>query len=166
MQTWILRRAGLVLLGLLAMVGMVSGAAAAPLACDATAFSGQVTKAGLPLTVRSADSKDRTVTAGPGLVVIRNGVTAGLSDVREGDQVNVTVPASAADCAATRIEATSTIVAPDKEDRTGLWGLLGLLGLFGLAPLVLRRQQRQVHTTERVVGTTPVEPVESRTLRR
>src|SRR4051794_9699773 len=97
------------LLGLL-LVGMGGGAAAAPLACDATSFSGQVTKTGLPLTVHSVDGKDRTVSAGPNLVVVRNGQTVGLSDVREGDQVNVTVPAGAAECAATRIEATTTPV--------------------------------------------------------
>jgi hypothetical protein len=46
------------LLGLL-LVGMVGGVGAAPLACDTTAFSGQVTKVGLPLTVHSVDGKDR-----------------------------------------------------------------------------------------------------------
>jgi len=140
-------------LGLL-LVGLAGGAAAAPLACDTTSFSGQVTKTGLPLTVHSADGKDRAVSAGPGLVVVRNGATAGLSDVREGDQVNVTVPPGAAECAATRIEATTTPVVTQEKDRTGLWGLLGLVGLAGLIPL-LRDRLRPVRRTEQVNGYAP-----------
>jgi hypothetical protein len=138
------------LFGLL-LVGLPGGAIAAPLACDVTSFSGQVTKTGLPLTVHSSDGKDRTVSAGPNLVVVRNGQTVGLSDVREGDQVNVTVPAGAADCTATRIEATTTPVVAQEKDRTGLWGLLGLLGLAGLIPL-LRDRLRPPHRIERVEG--------------
>jgi hypothetical protein len=157
MRKRILGLASGMLLGLL-LLGMAGSATAAPLACDTTSFSGQVTKTGLPLTVHSADGKDRTVSAGPGLVVVRNGATAGLSDVRQGDQVNVTVPAGAADCAATRIEATSTVVAQEK-DRTGLWGLLGLFGLLGLAGLVpqLRDRLRPSRRTERVDGYAPIE---------
>jgi hypothetical protein len=140
---------GALALCLLTLAGTTGAAGATALACDATAFSGQVTKAGSPLTVRGTDGKERAVTAGPGLVVIRNGATTQFNDVREGDQVNVTVPAGAADCAATRIEAASPAAVPGP-DRTGLWGLLGLLGLAGLLPL-LRRQPKPVHTTERVV---------------
>jgi len=133
------------LIGLL-FAGLVGGVAAAPLACDVTSFAGQVTKTGLPLTVRGTDGKERAISAGPGLAVIRNGATVGLSDVREGDQVNVTIPAGAVDCAATRIEATTagTVVAVEK-DRTGLWGLLGLLGLAGLIPLLRERMRPSRH---------------------
>ena len=148
------------LLGLLALAGTSGAAGATALACDTTAFSGQVTKAGAPLTVRGTDGKERAVSAAPGLVVVRNGATTPFGDVHEGDQVNVTVPAGAADCAATRIEAASPAAVPGP-DRTGLWGLLGLLGLAGLLPL-LRRQPRPVNTTERVVEypePRPVEPV-------
>ena len=35
------------------------------------------------------------MSAGPGLVVIRNGATTQFNDVHEGDQINVTVPAGA-----------------------------------------------------------------------
>lgn len=150
---------GLVLC-LLTLAGTTGAAGATALACDTTAFSGQVTKAGAPLTVRGTDGKERTVSAGPGLVVIRNGATTQFTDVHEGDQVNVTVPAGAADCAATRIEAASPAAVPG-QDRTGLWGLLGLLGLAGLLPL-LRRQPRTMNTTERTVAypaPRPVEPV-------
>jgi hypothetical protein len=160
MRTRILGWAGGFLLGLLALMGTAGAAGATALACDTTAFSGQVTKAGSPLTVRSTDGKERAVSAGPGLVVIRNGATTQFNDVHEGDQVNVTVPAGAAECAATRIEAASPAAVPGP-DRTGLWGLLGLLGLGGLAGL-LRRQPRPVHTTERTVeypAARPVEPV-------
>jgi len=149
---------GLVLI-LLTLAGTTGAAGATALACDTTAFSGQVTKAGSPLTVRGTDGKDRTVSAGPGLVVVRNGTTTQFSDVHEGDQVNVTVLAGAADCAAARIEASSPAVAPAK-DRTGLWGLLGLLGLAGLAGL-LRRQPKPVHTTERVVEYPEPRPTET-----
>ncbi len=137
------------LVGLLLLTGTTGVAGATGLACDTTAFSGQVTKAGSPLTVRSMDGKERAVSAGPGLVVVRNGNTTQFNDVREGDQVNVAVPAGAADCTATRIEAASPPAEPER-DRSGLWGLLGLLGLAGLLPL-LRRQPKPVHTTERVV---------------
>ena len=106
-------------LGLLTLAGTTGLAGATALACDTTAFSGQVTKAGAPLTVRGTDGKERTVSAGPGLVVVRNGATTQFNDVHEGDQVNVTVSAGAADCAAMRIEATSPPAAPEK-DRTGL----------------------------------------------
>jgi len=148
------------LIGLLALMGTTGAAGATVLACDTTAFSGQVTKAGSPLTVRSTDGKDRAVSAGPGLVVVRNGANTQFNDVHEGDQVNVTVPAGAAECAATRIEAASPAAVPGP-DRTGLWGLLGLLGLAGLLPL-LRRPARPVHTTERTVeypAAARVEPV-------
>jgi len=158
MRTRIVGVVGALLIGLLATMGMTGRVAATALACDTTAFSGQVTKAGSPLTVRSTDGKDRAVSAGPGLVVVRNGVTTQFNDVHEGDQVNVTVPAGAADCAATRIEAASPAAVPEK-DRTGLWGLLGLLGLAGLLPL-LRRQPRPVHTTERTVEYAEPRPVE------
>jgi MYXO-CTERM domain-containing protein len=149
MRTRLLGWLGGFALCLLALLGTTGAAGAKALACDTTAFSGQVTKAGSPLTVRSTDGRERAVTAGPGLVVIRNGATTQFNDVREGDQVNVTVPAGAADCTATRIEAASPAAVPEP-DRTGLWGLLGLLGLGGLAGL-LRRQPKPVHTTERVV---------------
>jgi hypothetical protein len=161
MRTRALGWAGGLLLGLLALTGTTGAVGATTLACDTTAFSGQVTKAGSPLTVHSTDGKDRTVGAGPGLVVIRNGVTTQFSDVHEGDQVNVTVPAGAADCAATRIEAASPAAVPEK-DRTGLWGLLGLLGLAGLLPL-LRRRARPVHTTERTVEYPAARPIETTT---
>ena len=169
MQGRIVRRALGSLMGLLLLTGVVGGASAAPLACDTTAVSGQVTKAGAPLTVRSTDGRERAVSAGPGLVIIRNGANAAFGDVREGDQVNVTVPAGAADCTATRIEAASTAVAPEP-DRTGLWGLLGLLGLGGLAGL-LRRPQRPVHNTERtervvVEPSSTVDTIETRPTRR
>jgi hypothetical protein len=149
MRTRILGWIGGFLIGVLALVGTAGGAGATILACDTTAFSGQVTKAGSPFTVRSTDGKERVVSAGPGLTVIRNGANAQFNDVHEGDQVNVTVPAGAAECAASRIELSSPTPAPAK-DRTGLWGLLGLLGLLGLGGL-LRRQPRPVHTTERTV---------------
>jgi hypothetical protein len=139
--------------------GAVGGGGATTLACDATAFSGQVTKAGTSLTVHGTDGMDRAVTAGPGLVVVRNGATTQFNDVHEGDQVNVTVPAGAADCAATRIEAASPAAVPGK-DRTGLWGLLGLLGLAGLLPL-LRRQPQPFHTTERTVAYPVARPAET-----
>jgi hypothetical protein len=147
------------LLGLLLLAGAGGGAGATALACDTTAFSGQVTKAGSPLTVRGTDGKDRAVVAGPGLAVIRNGANTQFADIHEGDQVNVTVPAGAADCAATRIEVSSPAAVPGK-DRTGLWGLLGLLGLGGLLPL-LRRQPRPVNTTERTVEYPATRPVET-----
>jgi MYXO-CTERM domain-containing protein len=150
MRTRILGWLGGLVLALLALTGTTGPAGATGLACDVTAFSGQVTKAGSPLTVRGTDGKDRAVGAGQGLVVVRNGTNAAFGDLREGDQVNVTVPAGAADCAATRIEAASTVTAAPEKDRTGLWGLLGLLGLAGLAGL-LRRQPKPVHTTERFV---------------
>lgn len=149
MRTWILGWLGAFALCLLALLGTTGAAGATALACDTTAFSGQVTKAGSTLTVRGTDGKERAVTAGQSLVVVRNGATTQFNDVHEGDQVNVTVPAGAADCAATRIEASSPAAVPGP-DRTGLWGLLGLLGLAGLLPL-LRRQPKPVHTTERVV---------------
>jgi len=159
MRTRILGWMGGFLIGVLALLGTTGGAGATALACDTTAFSGQVTKAGSPFTVRSTDGKDRLVSAGPGLVVVRNGATAQFADVHEGDQANVTVPAGAADCAATRIELASPPAPPEK-DRTGLWGLLGLLGLAGLLPL-LRRQPRPVHTTERTVEYPADPPVET-----
>jgi hypothetical protein len=158
MRTRIFGWMGGLLLGLLALAGTTGAAGATALACDTTAFSGQVTKAGAPLTVRGTDGKERAVSAGPGLVVVRNGATIQFGDVHEGDQVNVTVPAGAADCAATRIEAASPAAVPGP-DRTGLWGLLGLLGLGGLAGL-LRRQPRPTHTTERVVAYPEPRPVE------
>ena len=146
---------------LLLMAGALGGTVAAgPLACDTTTnntFSGRVTKVGAALTVRATDDKDRTVTAGPGLVVVRNGANGAFGDVREGDQVNVTVPAGSADCTATRIEAASTATAANNDNDNGRpWGLLGLLGLLGLAGL-LRRPQPQVHTTRTVLE--PREPV-------
>jgi hypothetical protein len=150
---------GALALCLLALTGLTGSAGATALACDTTAFSGQVTKAGSPLTVHGTDGKDRTVSAGPGLVVVRNGANTQFNDVHEGDQVNVTVPAGAADCAATRIEVASPAAVPGP-DRRGLWGLLGLLGLGGL----LRRQPKPVHTAERTVAypaaPRPVETVE------
>ncbi len=160
MRTRILGWTGGLALCLLALAGTTGAAGATALACDTTAFSGQVTKAGSALTVRGTDGKERAVTAGQSLVVVRNGATTQFGDVHEGDQVNVTVPAGAADCAATRIEAASPAAVPGP-DRTGLWGLLGLLGLAGLLPL-LRRQPKPVNTTERVVEypePRPVEPV-------
>ncbi len=146
MRTRTLGWFGAFALCLLALAGTSGGAGATALACDTTGFSGQVTKAGSTLTVHGTDGKDRAVTAGPGLVVVRNGATTQFNDVHEGDQVNVTVPAGAADCAATRIETASPAAVPGP-DRTGLWGLLGLLGLGGL----LRRQPKPVNTTERIV---------------
>jgi len=158
MRTRILGWTGGLLVVVLALAATAGMTGATALACDVTAFSGQVTKAGSPVTVRGTDGKDRAIAAGTGLVVVRNGANAAFGDLREGDQVNVTVPAGAADCAATRIEAASTITAPAK-DRTGLWGLLGLLGLAGLLPL-LRRQPRPVNTVQRVVEYPQPEPVE------
>ena len=148
---------------LLLMACAFSGSAAAGiLACETTTnntFSGRVTKIGSALTVRATDEKDRTVTAGPGLVVVRNGVNGAFGDVREGDQVNVTVPAGAADCTATRIEASSTATtATTDDDNDRPWGLLGLLGLLGLGGL-LRRPQPQVTATRTVIE--PREPVVS-----
>jgi hypothetical protein len=150
---------GGIALGLLMVMGTTGMAGATALACDTTAFSGQVTKAGSTLTVRGTDGKERAVTAGQSLVVVRNGATTQFNDVHEGDQVNVTVPAGAADCAATRIEASSPAAVPEK-DRTGLWGLLGLLGLAGLLPL-LRRQPKPVNTTEQIVEYPKTETTET-----
>ncbi len=158
MLTRILGWAAGFLIGMLALSVTAGGVGATILACDTTAFSGQVTKAGSPLTVRSTDGKERAVSAGPGLVVIRNGNPTQFNDVHEGDQVNVTVPAGAADCAAARIEVSSPAFV--EKDRTGLWGLLGLLGLAGLLPL-LRRQPRPVQTTERVVEYPAAPPVQT-----
>ena len=155
MRTRILGWTGGLLVVVLALAATAGMTGATALACDVTAFSGQVTKAGSPVTVRGTDGKDRAIAAGTGLVVVRNGANAAFGDLREGDQVNVTVPAGAADCAATRIEAASTITAPAK-DRTGLWGLLGLAGLLPL----LRRQPRPVNTVQRVVEYPQPEPVE------
>ncbi len=160
MRTRILGWLGGLALGLLTLAGTTGAAGATALACDVTAFSGQVTKAGAPLTVRGTDGKERAVGAGSGLVVVRNGANAGFGDLREGDQVNVTVPAGAADCAATRIEAASTLTAAPERDRSGLWGLLGLLGLAGLLPL-LRRQPKPVNTVQRVVEYPETETTET-----
>lgn len=129
------------------------------LACDTTTnntFSGKVTRAGSPLTVRATDDRDRTVVAGPNLTVIRDGGNATFADLREGDQVNVTVAPGAAntDCSATRIEATS--------EQTGfnpLWLLpLLLLPLLALPFLLRRRPAPQPVTTERVVTPEPTRP--------
>ena len=139
--------------------GCAGGAAAGQLACDVTTnntFSGRVTRDAEALTVRGTDEKERSVTAGPGLVVVRDGAPSNFADVREGDQVNVTVPAGAADCTATRIEATSTTVAAARdEDEDRPWGLLGLLGLLGLGGLL-----RRPKPTERVITRTVAEPRE------
>lgn len=159
MRTRILGWTGGLLLCLVALAGTPGVAGATALACDTTSFSGQVTKAGSTLTVHGNDGTDRAVTAGPGLVVVRNGATTQFNDVHEGDQVNVTVPAGAAECAATRIEASSPVAVQGK-DRTGLWGLLGLLGLAGLLPL-LRRQPRPTHTAERTVEYPAARPIET-----
>jgi len=61
-------------------------------------------------------------------VVGRNGATTQFHGLYEGDHVNVTVPAGAADCAAMRSEAASTAPAPAK-DCTGLgaWAVLARL---------------------------------------
>ena len=78
------------------------------------AFSGEVTRAGDTLTVRT-DGQDRQVSPGQGLVVVRDGKDARLGDIQATDRVNVTL---GPDGNATRIEATSTGGAPNPAGTT------------------------------------------------
>ena len=87
-----------------------TGASAAPGAgpvgggATAASFSGGVTRAGIPLGVRTADGQERSVTPAGILTVIRDGQAGMIADLQPGDRVNVfTDP----DGNATRIEATS-----------------------------------------------------------
>ena len=155
MLTQILRRAGGLLLLVLTLMNTAGDARATALACDTTAFSGQVTKAGAPLTIRDTDGTERTVGNKPEVVVLRNGTMAQFADLRAGDLVNVTIPAGSADCAANRIEATGPAVAPPQGriDRGWLLALAALVGLIGI-PLLLRRRHRPLRTTGRAA--TPV----------
>lgn len=141
--------AGGLLLVVLTLTNTAGGTRATALACDTTAFSGQVTKAGAPLTIRDTGGTERTVGNRPELVVLRDGTMAQFGDLRAGDLVNVTIPAGAADCAANRIEATGPAVAP-RQGRVDLGWLLALAALVGLIgiPLLLRRR-RLIRTTGR-----------------
>jgi hypothetical protein len=167
-------RCALASVAALVMAALLAGGsvAAGQLACDVTTnntFSGRVTQLTPVMTVRGTDNKDRAVSAASGLTVIRDGATAAYGDLRVGDVVNVTVAPGAADCAATRIEASSAApvgtAAEADEDEDFPWGLLGLLGLGGLAGL-LRRPKQEERVIERTVMeprepvvTTPVTPI-------
>ncbi len=93
--------------------------AGAPSTAAAATFSGNVTKAGTPLGVRTTDGQERAVTGGPGLTVIRDGKPATIADLRAGDLVNITAdPAGVA----TRIEASSTTAAAVPATRSATGG--------------------------------------------
>jgi len=85
--------------------GAPAAGASTPGAAAGATFSGSVTKAGTPLGVRTTAGQDRSITAAPGLTVIRDGKPATIADLQAGDRVNVTANAEGV---ATRIEASST----------------------------------------------------------
>ena len=115
--------------------GAPAGAAAG------TTFTGDVTAAGSPLTVR-ADGQDRQVSAGPNLTVTRDGKAASLGDIKKGDEVRVTTNP---DGSAQRIDATS------KGGAGWLKWLLPLLiglALLGLLLWFLARRRRDSFVVE------------------
>lgn len=116
------------------------------------AFTGDVQKAGDPLSVRT-NTGDRVVTAGQNLVVSRDGKAASLSDIQAGDKVNVT---PYPDGTAQTIDATST------GGFNPLWLLPLLLLLLAALWLLFGRKRRDSFILQRrgasavVANTAPI----------
>lgn len=117
-----------------------SGAALNP--AGTGAFTGDITKIGTPLTVRS-NGVDRPLNAAPDVQVTRNGKAATLADLQPNDRVSVT---TRPDGAAQRIDATSD------SGGSNIWKwllpLLLLALLAGLAYFFLGRRRKDSFVLE------------------
>ena len=104
-------------------------------------LSGEVTRAGSPLMIRS-DNSERSVGPAPDAVVTRDGRNASLGDIREGDRVSVT---TGPDGSARRIDASSS----GGFDWLRWLPLLLLLPLLGLLAWILGKRRRDSFILER-----------------
>ena len=131
-----------------------AGTAGAGAPAAGATFSGDVTKTGEPLTVRTTGGQDRQVGPAAGLVVIRDGTPATVADIKVTDRVNVTTDAGGR---ATRIEAASQAPAAAATQERGFrwWWLLPLLLLPLLLLPFLRRKRRDAFILERNAPATP-----------
>jgi len=145
----------MVLLG----VSAVTVAAQTPTAAPTTGgtFTGKVSKTS-PLTVNS-NGQDRQINAAPNVTVVRDGKAATISDLKVGDQVNVT---SNPDNTVSRIETTSVAASSTTGFLKWLIPLLIALLILGLiAYLLSRRKKTDDFVLERDRTTDPRTPPRS-----
>jgi len=111
-------------------------------------FDGEVGGAGQTPTVRTGDG-ERQIQPGPGLVVMRDGRSASLTDIRAGDRVAVTTNP---DGTARRVDARSA-AALAADDDANRWRWLAplalLIPLFGALFFLLGRRRRHDYVVER-----------------
>lgn len=139
----------MVLLG----VSAVTVAAQTPTPAPTTGgtFTGKVSKTS-PLTVNS-NGQDRQINAAPNMAVVRDGKAATVSDLKVGDQVNVTANP---DNTVSRIETTSAATSSSAGFLRWLIPLLILLALIGLIAYFLsRRKKKDDFVLERDRNTPP-----------
>lgn len=117
---------------------------AAPANAGST-FTGKVSKTS-PFTVNS-NGQDRVVNPGPSVAVTRDGKAAQLSDIKAGDQVNVTTNP---DGTLARVETTNT----GGGFPAWLIPLIIALLLIGLIAALLSRRKKDSFVLERNNGTT------------
>ncbi len=125
----------IVLLGLLA-VG-VAAQTPTPAATTGGTFTGKISKTS-PLTVNS-NGQDRQINAAPNMAVVRDGKAATVSDLKVGDQVNVTAKP---DNTVSKIETTSAATSSSAGFLKWLIPLLILLALIGLIAYFLSRRKK------------------------
>ena len=125
----------MVLLG----VSAVAVTAQTPTAAPTTGgtFTGKVSKTS-PLTVNS-NGQDRQINAAPNVTVVRDGKAATISDLKVGDQVNVT---SNPDNTVSRIETTSVAASSNTGFLKWLIPLLIALLILGLLAYFLSRRKK------------------------
>lgn len=117
----------------------VTVAAQTPTAAPTTGgtFTGKVSKTS-PLTVNS-NGQDRQINAAPNVTVVRDGKTATISDLKVGDQVNVTANP---DNTVSRIETTSVAASSNTSFLKWLIPLLIALLILGLIAYFLSRRKK------------------------
>ncbi len=125
----------MVLLG----VSAVTVAAQTPTPAPTTGgtFTGKVSKTS-PLTVNS-NGQDRQINAAPNMAVVQDGKAATVSDLKVGDQVNVTANP---DNTVSRIETTSATTSSSTGFLKWLIPLLIALLIIGLLAYFLSRRKK------------------------
>lgn len=134
----------------------VTVAAQTPTAAPTTGgtFTGKVSKTS-PLTVNS-NGQDRQINAAPNVAVVRDGKAATISDLKVGDQVNVTANP---DNTVSRIETTSVAASSILKWLIPLLIALLILGL--IAYFLSRRKKTDDFVLERDRTTDPRTPPRS-----